>query len=333
MKRIIKKIIPTKLLNFIRILRLIFKYWKYYYYDFIRFVKYSNTVSKYDSKEKILGALTTNTHIVEKGLTMPEMRIGFGQSNISTLIDLCEIYARTYDSENERFIQCVSVIKEYHNLHIKEGFSFEESFNNKLNSFTTKYIHVETSQQISTNTEEFFEHRNSSFDQFAYSRHSFRSFSGIVDEKSIHDAISLAMTAPSACNKQGQRVYVIKDESKKKEVIGLINGGRGFADLADKFILITSENAVWSNFKAYKAGHFDSGIFTMNLLYALHFYKIGACVLNTQFTPQEDMKFRSKIGVKKSEDITCLIAIGGFPENFKIAHSKRIDANSIIRMI
>mgnify|MGYP007037150635 FL=1 len=44
------------------------------------------------SQEQFIGKITLYAHVVEKGLTMPQMRYNFGEANIRTLIQLLNEY-------------------------------------------------------------------------------------------------------------------------------------------------------------------------------------------------------------------------------------------------
>lgn len=48
-----------------------------------------------------------------------------------------------------------------------------------------------------------------SFPDFIKSRHSVRNFAGTIQIKQLINAIEMAMTAPSACNRQPSRVHII----------------------------------------------------------------------------------------------------------------------------
>ena len=65
-----------------------------YKYDMEIYFKYSNTFTKNDTANKIKGALSMSYHIVEKGLTMPEVRMGFGKEIIEYIIHLCKVYSK-----------------------------------------------------------------------------------------------------------------------------------------------------------------------------------------------------------------------------------------------
>ena len=76
----------------------------------------------------------------------------------------------------------------------------------------------------------------------------------------------------------------------------------------------------------------DGGIYVMNLLYALHYYHIGACTLNWSVTPDTDHELKKILAIDETEAVVALIAIGHVPNEFKVAASHRLNVSSIMVM-
>lgn len=74
----------------------------------------------------------------------------------------------------------------------------------------------------------------------------------------------------------------------------------------------------------------DGGIFVMNLLYALHFYHIGACTLNWSATIEQDKNVHNLLSIPEREEIICMLTIGKLPKELAIANSERINIDRII---
>jgi len=82
----------------------------YYAYDALMFLRHSSAFYKYDNAQKLIGIIIAEYHVVEKGLTMHKMRLGFGTEIMKSLINHCALYGRKYDSMNEQFIHALSVV-------------------------------------------------------------------------------------------------------------------------------------------------------------------------------------------------------------------------------
>lgn len=332
MKRFFRLIFPAKIWLFFAYNKYKLRFLYYYLYDFKRYSKYSDSFFQRNTQEKFLNRISTYTHILEKGLTMPDIRSGFGKENIKGLIDICKDYEKKYDTTNERYLYCVSVIKEYYDYHININFNFDEEFATIISSFLRNYSEIKASEQIISTKKDFFINNESSFFEFSKSRHSLRNFKGKIDVEDIVNAVSLSNNVPSACNRQSHKVHIIQDEKIINDILDIQNGVRGFGESADKFLIITYSLDYWYGYKDRNAGFFDSGMFAMNLLYSLHYYKIGACPLNAYFSPEIDVLFRKKTGIPENEIITCIMAIGGVPEEFKLAKSNKISHESVIQI-
>src|SRR5690554_336616 len=111
MRTLIKKAVPWKL----RIYR---SAAAIYLHDMRNFIKYSSTFNRYDTELKLKGFLTKAYHVVEKGLTMPEPRLGFGKENIARLIELCKLYStKGFDKSALEFRHSIQILNEYLQYH------------------------------------------------------------------------------------------------------------------------------------------------------------------------------------------------------------------------
>jgi nitroreductase len=107
------------------------------------------------------------------------------------------------------------------------------------------------------------------------------------------------------------------------------HGTSGFGHLADKLIVITSELSNWGILDRDTC-YVDAGIYAMNLLYSLHFYKIGACILSGYFSPRDEMKMRKVLSLPSSEVISCMIVIGKPSKTFYLCKSFRNNPETIL---
>lgn len=295
------------------------------------FVKYSRAI-KVEGGNHILAQTAINTHVIEKGLTMPEMRQGFGQEKIHQTIMLCRSWAESYDKSNPIYVQAVRTILEYRQLHQNLNYTFGEPFRTELDTFADENTNISASSQLSfAGAEQFFSQKESAFPQFARSRHSVRNFTDAdIPLQRMIDAIELAQCAPSACNRQSTRVHIITDKTAINSIMALQNGNRGFGHLTNKLLVVTFLISNYGSVKERNLGYIDSGIFTMNLLYALHYNQIAACTLNWCDSRTDNAKLRSVVPIPDNEKVSLLIACGVAPEKqFKVARSHRLDGKSI----
>ncbi len=307
---------------------------KCFRFDKRKFVRYSRSLTT-NGQAHTLSQIALDTHVVEKGLTMPEMRPGFGQEVVRRLIGNCRSWSNSSDTADPFYIQAIKTVKEYHQTHNILGFVFDEPFRSEIESFVNANDSIPASEQlVFEGSDQFFYNAGEPFPEFALSRHSVRNFSDKdIPIERLTEAIQLAQCAPSSCNRQSTRVHIITDKTQISSLLAIQNGNRGFGHLVNKLLVITYSIPVYGSVKERNLGYIDSGIFTMNMLYALHYYRIGACTLNWCDSPKDDARLRSIIHIPDNETISLFIACGIVPDKqFKVPVSQRIEGSTITKI-
>ena len=287
------------------------------------------------TKDQLRGEISIAVHVVEKGLTMPDMRWGFGRERIMTLLAHCEAFAERYDAADDVLLHAVSVLKEYAHRHDAAGIALDEMFQTSLSHLLSRFPDVPASEQPMTARTAFFASSEASFPIFSASRHSIRNFGKEpVPVDTLRMAAALAQNAPSACNRQATRIYIVQDEKLKDDILSLQNGNRGFGHLVDKLLVITSDLSYYKGGKSRNLCYVDAGIYAMNLLYSLHYYRVGACPLNWCDSPRDDAAIRNLIRIPEQETVVLLVACGSVPESTtQYASSQRIEADAVIHVL
>jgi hypothetical protein len=273
-KIIVKTVVPKRIIYLLKTIHA-------YRQDIERFAFNSNSFYRLDNLIKIKGHMTILYHVIEKGLTMPETRLGFGTKIIQELLELCSFYIQKgYDHKDQIFFHSIEVLNEYLRFHVLNNFSLDANIIKRINEVSSAARIDTSSSQYHFSNNEYFKDHHSSFVEFCKSRHSSRNFSPKdIPMETIYQCIELANSSPSDCNRQPTRAYIIKNRQKILEVLELQNGNRGFGHLANTLLVITSDISL---FKVMERNEpfLTAGLFSMTLLYALHFHKIGACLLN-----------------------------------------------------
>lgn len=331
MKRLLKKIIPESILDKYR-RRIVEKIFDgYVTHDRNIFLKHSNILSK-DTQLKCIGKIVHIYHVIEKGLTMPSMRPGFGKGKMLQLIDECLNYQTKFDTNNSQFLHALGVIEEYKRVHSEINFTIDKELQSKINFLLEKVKEVPYVEQIVTTNDIYFSSYNAPFNKFSESRHSVRNYKGKIELAQINKAIELAQNAPSACNRQPSRVHIVENKELITSIFKIQDGNRGFGHLADKVIIVTSDLSAYQGGNERNLAYVDGGMYAMNLLYALHFNKIAACPLNWATIPSDDLKLREVVAIPNSEVVILIIACGNAPNEFKLAASKRNDYKKVTKI-
>lgn len=296
-----------------------------YFQDYLLYAKYNFGNYKNKKKEALEGKIRRQLHILEKGMSLSNPKIGFGQEKIRVLFQYLDEYIKLgYDSKNNIMDTAIGTLKAYMTYFKKKGYNNTE-LERKIASYGHDYGVENEFGVYTVELVELQKKMNGDFLDFFLSRHSVRQFSDKkVEITLIEKAIKLAMNAPSACNRQGTKVYVIADDEIKRTLGNeLIEGNNGFANEVDKYLVVTGERMAFTD--SYERNQFvvDASLFAMSLVLALHYYGIGSCILQASERKILDKKRHELLEIPKSEKIVLFIAIGHYKSEFQVAKSRR----------
>ncbi|MDO5655734.1 MAG: nitroreductase family protein [Flavobacteriaceae bacterium] len=312
----LKNLIPIKI-------KYIIKAIPSYIYDFHRFYKYSGQFAL-KNKKPLESKIIHDYHIIEKGLTMPETRLGFGKEKLLILIQNCKYYIKEFGYSSNQIKHAVKVINEYRDFHKKENYELDPNVLNSIHDLNQISNDNETTSQINTTANDYFSKANANFFEFAPTRKSIRNFSDKeLDVNRIVDSVNTARNAPSACNRQTAKTYIITEKHEIENILKLQGGNRGFGHLTNKLIIVVADLNVFFDLNERYQAYIDGGLFAMSLLYALHANRIVACILNCSHTSKKDIAMRKICPIKDNEVFIAMIACGEAPDNFKVAISCR----------
>jgi hypothetical protein len=328
MKQILKKIMPLFVLKWLLSVKLKRTLFKDYMYD----LRKINTFSLKPSKDNLEGQIIAHYHVIEKGMSFPNLRLGFGQAVLLSLINLLKIYIDNYPVEQQIF-SAYSVVGKYIELHKFHQFDISkiEKLYDRLNIEDSK--NFESGGTLTVNKNDMFKN-NMDFKSFFESRVTVRHFSDKdVDLSLLFDAISIAQKSPSVCNRQTIRVFIVKDKTNIIEHLKYQNGNRGFGHTINKLLIITSDLRYFNIPEERNQSYIEGGIYTMSLLNSLHHLQLGAVTLNWCVNKNKDIEYHkfSKIGFEYN--IITMIGVGHVPENFNVPKSIRKTSTQIIHLI
>jgi len=331
-KKICRKFFPAWLNRQFRVFSCIIEIVGSYYSDINRYLKFSTTIKKPKTYEQLEARIISHYHALEKALSFREKKVIFGEDVAKSLLKLLEEYVFFgFSIEKKSFKSAVDILKKY--------ISFCQDSRNDcdyLKDISLKLLNLyknteELGGTIKLIKKDILEAVKGDFKELAFSRHSIRDFSNEeVREEIIVEAVKIAQRAPSACNRQTSKVIIISDRFLKEKVLQLQTGNKGFGHLANKLIIVASDLQYFEGAIERNQAFVDGGIFSMSLLYALHYQGLGVCSLNWATKPNKDKKLRKLLGLKESTTIILIIAVGHLPNELLVAKSTRKDVNDII---
>jgi hypothetical protein len=168
--------------------------------DMKRYLKYAHTMAKdekIDDLETIEARLFIEFHSLEKGLSLPNTRAGFGKQKVKKLIGLLQRYKeRGFPQNRAAYLGAVGALREYVAFSEDKGIDvgeFREFVKDLLNDSTGD----SQGGTLQITREEMFNSMNSSFDVLSAKRHSIRDFSDVpVDEDLLMKAVSMQLVLP-----------------------------------------------------------------------------------------------------------------------------------------
>ena len=306
------------------------KQWKLLFnYDKRRFKKLSGSFNQMNQM-CALSQIIMAYHVLEKGLTMPNRRLGFGHNAVLELMSLIEKYELQFGN-HDQVRHAAGCVATYLKLHQDEKYDMtsDPEFWERINTFVLKQKSNPV-EMILTTRDAFFALTQADFEQFAKSRHTVRYFEGEVDKQKIEKAVTLAMTAPSACNRQYIRIHCVSNHETRDAILALQNGNRGFGNTADKLLVITADLQGLRWHEERNDLYTNAGIMLMNLSYALHYCQLGSCILNWSVSPENDQKARKILLLPNSETIVAILAVGELPKTLQICPSPRKSLSEVL---
>ena len=166
------------------------------------------------------------------------------------------------------------------------------------------------------------------------SRHSLRYYGSLpIQIETIKKAVSLAQTAPSACNRQPTHVYACVNTEKIDTIMAFHGGMKGFGR-PQAILAVTGALGAYTSEYERNTVHVDCGLFAMNLLYALHYYGLATCPIIWGSEPDNDKKIRKILDIPECETVALLITVGSYPaDSYRFAKAQRKETNTVFDVI
>jgi nitroreductase len=325
MLRTIRKPLRAMKKRFRKRTRLLSNFW----YDYRRFAKHGSPFRDFDQSEQLLAYIWMLAHGIEKGLSLPSPRPGFGREKLEMLIDAVDLYLFRYGAHQE-LSTVVGAVDAY--------FDFNEAERCDVADLKSRYLPVRKAIEtaiagsgwpggtIELARNDVWDRGRLDLENFFSSRHSVRQFAPEPVERSdIEWAVRMAQRTPSVCNRQTGRVYVFDNDDLGAKVLECQSGNRGFGHQANKVIVITVDLRRFLSVGERNQCWVDGGLFAMSLVWALHSRGIGTCYLNWSADKEQDARLRRVADIPNWENVITLLAVGSLPERFPVASSPRRD--------
>lgn len=304
---------------------------KEFHYDKSFFLR--NFAHSKETKNKLGYNMLFISHSLEKGLSSKRPR-RFGVLKIKELQKLIERYQRYENySEDFEFINAINILRQYKKFYEEKSWTDADEYI-KVKQFLKPFSKIEK-MDIGGHIikkADFQKMSTVDYESFLSSRHSVREFLPIpVKESDIQKAVGTAILSPSACNRQMCKVYYILDEERKKKVVEIGQGFNCFEKQSISPIVITFDINANIGVGERNQGWFNSGLFSMNLVNALHSLGIGSCFCQFGNPVSQEERLKKTLNIPKNERIAVIIACGYYCEETLIPYSPRKKLEDIYR--
>ena len=300
-------------------------------YDLKIFYKYSFRKNKFKSKGNQRAFLTKQYHIVEKGLALPNPRLGFGKEKINLLINRSKKYIEQYE-EDDLIMTIKNCLSEYMEFNKDNNVDITGEYFEKVIAFSEKNLAQNDGGTKTVSKDELKKITNIPFEAFLKSRFSVRDFDAKdLDIEQIKKAVNLAKHTPSVCNRQSWSAHIFTKEEQILPLLKLQGGNNGFTDSINRLLVITTDTKAFTTLESNQV-YVDGGLFSMNLVLALHSLDIGACCLNTCFPYTTEKAVKNIGNISENEKLIMMIGLGNLKEQYKVAISKKKDLSKILKI-
>lgn len=298
---------------------------KDYKYDIDKYILSATLDGIPNNQTNLIHRIIAHYHVLEKGLTMPEPRLGFGKNIAESLLKHLNLYINNkYDIENNQFQVAIDVFNKY-TLFNKELSDFKD-ITTQVDAIykTYKTDSFAVGGEIEISKKKYLENAQSNFKDLALSRSSIRNFEDIeVDVETIKQAVSIALKTPSVCNRQAWSTLTILNKELIEKVFKIQNGNRGFGHLIKCLMVVKMEMRAFYGSEERNQAFIDSGMYGMSLVYALQYMQLGSVVLNWATHHTQNKEIQNLLGLGDSETITMIIGVGHLKDSFKVPVSYR----------
>ena len=289
-----------------------------------------HSVSHY-SKDMMRCSIMLLNHQLEKAQTYTKMRVGYGKQKVTELIDLIEQYVKQYGADS-----LITTSMGVLTSHFCNQYSYKDNLLQQRYTNILKELKIDPKMDhgcggVLRLSKSDFKQNDDLLTVFE-SRRSCRSYSEeSISKDEVLKALSYAMTAPSACNRQCVRAHYYEDSVTIEAIIRSQKSDVDWCLNAKGLFIITANRSYFRDYYERNQFMFDAGLFSMNLAMGLHNLGIGSCFKMAQKDKKIDRETKAKAGIPVVEDICVLLLIGKYPKERKVyAKSARLEPNEVL---
>lgn len=297
------------------------------------FYKHS-MVFKQNTYNKIESKIVLHYHAIEKGFLHKNFRYRFGEDRVRDLIKLLSLDIIKQNCKKSQVASAYLAICKYYEKHESENVDISDFYKLEDYKLFKKMVTLNMTVIKDWESGSYFNEVHRDFKDFSRSRKSVRNFKeDKVSLDTIEKVIELAKNAPSVCNRQPTKVYYLENKDKIDRILNIQGGLTGYTKEINQLFVVVADRNYFYSIGERNQLYIDGGLFIMNLLYALHYYKVAACPAHWGHPIEKDKEILEVIPLLESEKVLCIIPIGFPADSFKTTLSLRRENDEILKIV
>lgn len=332
---VISRVLPHRLKTWLRSVARALRLWRQLLHDGKRFLEYSS-YGRSNTRESLEHWIVIRYHSLEKGLSHPMRRVGFGRDNISKLVQDIGLYTTKFGA-SPICDAALQALGEYVRFNQAEG-HHDPALEERIRALPSpSESHLETLNQGGVVVQEraaYLVRACVDLRDFFSCRSSVRDYASVpVAETLVRQAVSMAMKTPSVCNRQAWRVWTVEEPAAIVQALTIQGGARGYEQQVPLLLVVTCDLAAFVQVGERNQCWIDGGMFAMSLVYSLHSLGLVSCCLNWSKDCDTDRRFRCQFNLPSAESIIMLISVGHPAATFSVPRSARRQVDEVLRAL
>lgn len=268
--------------------------------------------------------LRRNIHRLEKGLIMRPRREVFGEAFIIQTIDLYRSILAVPSIPTEEVKWAEDVLSLY----------FETVGSSEVVDLARKRYEAISAVSDTTYKSKFVPYMRSDATSssanyedlmaLCQQRRSVRWYkSDSIPDELINQALEVARTAPSACNRQPFEFLVLNDRQQAPVIAALPAGTAGFAKQVPCIIVVIGDLSCYSTEADRHVMYIDSALSSMQFMLALETLGLSSCMINWPENKSKELELYKKLSIPLHKRVLMMISVGYAEPSGMIPYSSK----------
>lgn len=283
----------------------------------------SHYAQRGELREVNTSMLRRNIHRIEKGLCFAVVRPSFATSYILETVNQFELlavcptlkrrseYSWAADVLSKYFSCTTSIHPQY--LTARQKFSLLDlSSDRKILELPLVYENKMSQNHLSN------------LMQLLRNRKSVRRYTDeVVPDEVIEYALQAAVLAPTSCNRQPFRYYILSDKAKAQEAASISVGTAGWIDDISGLAVVVGNKSYFHNAVNRHSIYIDSTLSVMPFVLSLEAQGYSTCLINWADDSSRRRRMQELLMLKTHQRVILSIAFGRALPSAKVPFSKR----------